>query len=176
VAESNSTFDFTLSPLYGPIDPQKSSFRVTPRKIEITLGKKQGGKWSHLEWTAGANPLEPEPPKLVSSTKSDTIPDAVLNPGPAASQSSETAPAYPTSSRNGPKNWDKIGDDDEDEEDANPDDFFKKLYKNADDDTKKAMMKSMQESGGTSLSTVWSDVKSKTFTPEPPEGMVANKW
>jgi suppressor of G2 allele of SKP1 len=37
-------------------------------------------------------------------------------------------------------------------------------------------MKSYQESGGTSLSTVWSDVKSKTFVPEPPEGMEAKKY
>ena len=38
------------------------------------------------------------------------------------------------------------------------DSFFKKLYKGADDDTRRAMMKSMQESNGTSLSTNWSEV------------------
>jgi len=38
------------------------------------------------------------------------------------------------------------------------------------------MMKSMQESGGTSLSTNWADVKNKTFKVDPPEGMEAHKW
>lgn len=38
------------------------------------------------------------------------------------------------------------------------------------------MMKSYQESNGTSLSTVWSDVGSKTFETTPPDGMEAKKW
>jgi suppressor of G2 allele of SKP1 len=38
------------------------------------------------------------------------------------------------------------------------------------------MMKSYQESGGTVLSTDWSNVGSKTIVPEPPEGMEAKKY
>lgn len=99
---------------------------------------------------------------------------AVLNP---SSTKKENAPSYPTSSRNGPKDWDSVvrKEDDEDE-DAGVDDFFKKLYKDADPDTQRAMMKSYVESNGTSLSTVWSDVGSKTMKTEPPEGMEAKKW
>ena len=105
-----------------------------------------------------------------------------------------TAPAYPTSSKSGPKDWDKLASDltakakskkekkkakegkqeatgseeeDDDGEDSGVDSdfggdpvdgFFKKLYAGADDDTRRAMMKSYQESGGTSLSTNWSEV------------------
>lgn len=94
-----------------------------------------------------------------------------MNPGKR-----ETGPVYPTSSRNGPKNWDTVVADENEEDGEEVDDFFKKLYKDADPDTKRAMMKSYQESNGTSLSTVWSDVGSKTFKTEPPEGMVAKKW
>lgn len=42
--------------------------------------------------------------------------------------------------------------------------FFKKLFGNADDDTKKAMMKSFIESGGTTLSTNWNEVKNKKIS------------
>jgi suppressor of G2 allele of SKP1 len=56
------------------------------------------------------------------------------------------------------------------------DDFFKKLYADADDDTRKAMMKSYQESGGTALSTNWSEVKKGKVETKPPEGMEAKKY
>lgn len=176
VADSNSTYDFTLTPLYYSINPEKSTYRVTPRKIEITLSKAQPGlKWGSLEWAAG-HPTEPEPPVLTKNTDEPTseIPTSILTNSNKSAETSK-APSYPTSSKNGPKNWDTIGDDGDSDE-GGADDFFKKIYKGADDDTKKAMMKSYQESGGTSLSTVWSDVKSKTFVPEPPQGMEAKKW
>jgi suppressor of G2 allele of SKP1 len=54
--------------------------------------------------------------------------------------------------------------------------FFKKLYKDASAEQQRAMMKSYQESGGTVLSTDWSNVGAKTITPEPPEGMEAKKY
>lgn len=82
-------------------------------------------------------------------------------------------------------------DDEEDDEGADPgskedkksngnsngiDDFFQSLYANADDDTKRAMMKSYQESGGTSLSTNWKEVGSKRMEVQAPKGMEARKW
>ena len=54
--------------------------------------------------------------------------------------------------------------------------FFKKLYGGATPEQQRAMMKSYQESGGTVLSTDWSNVGSKTVVPEPPEGMEARKY
>ncbi|KAJ2901514.1 hypothetical protein MKZ38_001742 [Zalerion maritima] len=98
------------------------------------------------------------------------------------SQPSATAdtkgPAYPTSSRNGPKNWDQIGADDDDDEveKSNPDAFFKMLYQNSSPDQQKAMMKSFTESNGTALSTDWNDVSKRTVPTEPPEGVEAKKW
>ncbi|GAO18525.1 uncharacterized protein UV8b_06633 [Ustilaginoidea virens] len=84
-------------------------------------------------------------------------------------------PAYPTSSRSGPKNWDAIGAD-SDEEESNVDDFFKRLYKNASEEQRRAMKKSFVESNGTSLSTDWSDVGSRTVEVVAPEGVEAKKW
>jgi hypothetical protein len=38
------------------------------------------------------------------------------------------------------------------------------------------MMKSFTESGGTSLSTDWNDVKARHVDAVPPEGLEAKKW
>ncbi|PMD12319.1 SGS-domain-containing protein [Hyaloscypha hepaticicola] len=162
IAASNSTYDYTISPFFSKVDKSKSSFRITPHKIEIVLHKSIPGlKWSSLEGTA---PIEattvPEPIAK--------IPDEVIK---------AQAPVYPTSSRKGPINWDKaLEGEDNDFEGEEIDGFFKKLYKDADPDTKRAMMKSYQESNGTALSTSWSDVGSKKVETVPPEGLEAKKW
>lgn len=87
-------------------------------------------------------------------------------------------PAYPTSSRTGPKDWDKITADNEKDEEAEGgvNEFFKKLYMNGSDEQKRAMMKSFTESSGTSLSTDWQDVANRTVTAKPPEGVEAKEW
>jgi suppressor of G2 allele of SKP1 len=157
----NSTYDYTVTPLFSKIDKSKSSFRITPHKIEIVLHKSIPGlKWSSLE---GTTPIE----TTTLSEPAPQIPEEVLK-----------APVYPTSSRRGPTNWDRVLDDgkDNDDEGEEIDGFFKKIYKDADPDTKRAMMKSYQESNGTALSTSWSDVGSKKVETVPPEGLEAKKW
>ncbi|PMD60478.1 SGS-domain-containing protein [Hyaloscypha bicolor E] len=159
IAAFNTTYDYTISPLFSKIDKSKSSFRITPHKVEIVLTKSMPGlKWSSLEGTA-----------LIEST-------IVPEPAPKIPAEVLKAPAYPTSSRKGPTNWDKVVEGDDKDEGEEIDGFFKKLYKDADPDTKRAMMKSYQESNGTALSTSWSDVGSKKVETVPPEGLEAKKW
>lgn len=177
VISSNSTYDLNFDPLYARIDPSKSSFRITPHKIEVTLQKSvPGPKWPSLE---GTDPIE--------SSTTQAPPTEILPPA-------DKAPAYPTSSRHGPKDWDALAstalksvadlkegevadlDDDVEEGGDAMNDFFKKLYKNADPDTKRAMMKSFQESNGTALSTNWAEVGKAPVKTQPPDGVEAKKW
>jgi len=74
--------------------------------------------------------------------------------------------------------WDKVvTKSEDDDEDLDPmQSFFQKIYKNATPDSQRAMLKSYQESNGTSLNTVWDDVKDAPVETHPPNGMVAKKW
>ncbi|KAJ4373683.1 Cochaperone protein [Didymella sp. IMI 355093] len=168
VEGSGTEYSFNIDPLYAPIDPAESKFRVTPNKVEVTLKKtSQGVKWKSLEGDRQVEGAE--------SSKSD-IPHHILTSKPVQ----DSAPAYPTSSKSGVKNWDKLAAEDLDEKDEIEGDetnhFFKKLYSGATPEQQRAMMKSYQESGGTVLSTDWSNVGNKTVVPEPPEGMEAKKY
>jgi len=98
-------------------------------------------------------------------------------PGIVASSASSSS--KPSAAPRARSKWDSFKPEDENgkpEEEAGIDDFFKKLYADADDDTRRAMMKSYQESGGTALSTNWSDVSKGKVETKPPEGMEARKY
>jgi len=196
---TGSEYNLTFDPLFSSIDTAHSSYEIKSTKIEIKLRKQTAGqKWASLE---GALPVEevkdsngpPNRPSALSSRNEPTAP---------AADSTRHAPSYPTSSRTGPKNWDKLADDltkkrpkpekkeneadgtaEADADDFDYDDegdpvngFFKKLYKDADPDTRRAMMKSYQESNGTALSTNWAEVGKGKVETSPPDGMEAKKW
>ncbi len=187
---TGSDYNFSLDPLFSNIDRMKSHYKIMSTKAEFTLVKSTPGqKWSSIE---GTGPVNTEEPGTNGNDPSQqAVKQAVL-----ATTTNSTAPAYPTSSKSGPKNWDKVASDltkrpkkdtkegedglEEpgiDEEEGDPTtNFFKMLYKGADDDTRRAMMKSYQESNGTALSTNWAEVGQGPVETSPPDGMEAKKW
>ena len=184
---TGSDYNLSLDPLFAAIHPSVSSYKIMSTKAEFTLQKSTPGqKWANIE---GAQPVSSE---KTSADGDDAVKRAVLS-----NKSINTGPVYPTSSKSGPKNWDKVADDlskkpkkdtkegdegasddagIEDEEGDPTTNFFKTLYKGADPDTQKAMMKSYQESNGTALSTNWADVSKGKVETTPPDGMEAKKW
>ncbi|KAF2106610.1 SGT1 and CS domain-containing protein [Lophiotrema nucula] len=166
---STSDFNYSIDPFFAEVDPTASTWTVKSTKIEVVLKKAQPGvKWHALE----DSQRKPSTPKVEDKPE---VPTEVL----AATSITAKGPVYPTSSRKGPQNWDTFGNDDPDLAEGDGDEttrFFKTLYKGAGPDQQRAMMKSYQESGGTVLSTDWSNVGGRTVVPEPPDGMEAKKY
>lgn len=181
--QTSSDYDFSLEPLFAEIDPSASTFSIMSTKVEVVLTKSQPGqKWPSLE----GNEAMTEASKPTTAVASATV---------QPSTTAQKAPSYPTSSRSGPKDWDKLAsealakpktgdskagskmEEDDDDEGGDPvNGFFKKLYAGADADTRRAMMKSFSESNGTALSTNWEEVKKGKVETSPPEGLEAKKW
>ena len=102
-----STFTFTLDPLFALLDVSSSKASIMSTKVELTLRKKvPGQRWNALE---GSAPL-----KDVTNQEEDSAAQAAILStltDSSSKKSVETAPSYPTSSRSGPKDWDKLASD-----------------------------------------------------------------
>ncbi|CAK7199219.1 Cochaperone protein [Sporothrix eucalyptigena] len=183
--------------LGGPIDEADITKRVTPYKIELQLTKKTAGeKWARWGDQVKADEENKEdgkkdekkdeaPLKEVSNAAAPEaaasapkiVPASAPAPATAKIENKPAGPVYPTSHRNGPKNWDKLEDDDDDrEEDKSVDAFFKMLYANSTPEQQRAMNKSFTESSGTALSTDWSSVSKERVQVRPPDGAQATSW
>ncbi|KAL6232869.1 hypothetical protein BDW75DRAFT_10376 [Aspergillus navahoensis] len=87
---SGADYAFNLDPLFASIDESASKITTFSTKIELVLRKQMSGqKWSSLE-------------SSFTDVKSSTI---TPTPAPTALT---FAPSYPTSSRHGTKDWDKL--------------------------------------------------------------------
>ncbi|KAL8711464.1 MAG: hypothetical protein Q9220_004122 [cf. Caloplaca sp. 1 TL-2023] len=186
---AGSDYDFSLDPLYTTIDASASTAKILSTKVEFILQKtKRGEKWPSLESST--------PQAVTSTSEQETGSEASSHRAVLTDRTTNATPSYPTSSKSGPKNWDKVADDltkkpkkdtkddggdgpgfEEDFEGADPvNGFFQQLYSKADPDTRRAMMKSYQESNGTALSTNWSEVGKGKVETQPPDGMEAKQW
>lgn len=139
-------------------------------KIEVTLAKVQPGKWPSFGREELTKPDASALPKI------DSIEPEPTGPAPVVDTTTSKAPAYPTSSKSGAKDWEKLGADDDDEDSQDVNSFFSKLYKDASPEQQRAMQKSFMESNGTTLSTDWDSVGKAPVPTNPPDGMVEKKW
>lgn len=170
--------------LFDEIVPAECKSTVMKTKVDVTLVKKRGARWSSLEKKAAEPVVSPSSSTGPAAATESLSSSSASLPSDMAQTGTSVRVEEPKGSRARNK-WDNL---DLDEERAGEKDgqkgegndelqgFFQKLYADADDDTRKAMMKSYQESGGTHLSTNWSEVKKGKVETKPPEGMEARKW
>lgn len=105
-SDRSSSFILTFDPLFAVIDPSASTYSIMSTKVEVSLRKVvPGQKWPALEGTAPLKDVELGPESAAARA-------AVMSSlaQPAVSLKPESAPSYPTSSKSGPKNWDKLAE------------------------------------------------------------------
>ncbi|VFV32365.1 suppressor of g2 allele of skp1 [Lynx pardinus] len=138
------------------IIPEQSTFKVLSTKIEIKMKKTEAVRWEKLEGQGNV----PTPKQFVADVKN----------------------LYPSSSHY-TRNWDKLVGEIKEEEkneklegDAALNKLFQQIYSDGSDEVKRAMNKSFMESGGTVLSTNWSDVGKRKVEINPPDDMEWKKY
>uniref|UniRef100_A0A8C2YJI8 Protein SGT1 homolog n=1 Tax=Chinchilla lanigera TaxID=34839 RepID=A0A8C2YJI8_CHILA len=142
--------------LLHPIIPEQSTFKVLSTKIEIKMKKTEAVRWEKLE---GQGDM-PTSKQFIADVKN----------------------LYPSSSHY-TRNWDKLVGEIKEEEkneklegDAALNKLFQQIYSDGSDEVKRAMNKSFMESGGTVLSTNWSDVGKRKVEINPPDDMEWKKY
>lgn len=152
---SGEDYNLTLNLLH-PIIPEQSTFKVLSTKIEIKMKKPEAVRWEKLEGEGAV----PKPKQFIADVKN----------------------LYPSSSHY-TRNWDKLVGEIKEEEkneklegDAALNKLFQQIYSDGSDEVKRAMNKSFMESGGTVLSTNWSDVGKRKVEINPPDDMEWKKY
>lgn len=96
-------YEFTLNPPLASIDPSSSTVSVNLTKIEVILKKQaRSQKWSTLGVVSTSNDNKSTISNPTSAAGSKHFPFM------QTSTATPPGPSYPTSSRQGPKDWDKI--------------------------------------------------------------------
>mgnify|MGYP006412535637 CR=1 FL=1 len=174
--------------LYAAIDPAASTWIVKKTSVEVKMKKLALGQWASLEMntTMLEATLKREAAERAALKKDSEAREAdaarkiaAASTLPSVSAKAEAMEPLPSLARVAPtKNWDKLVNEEleKDKDEGNINTLFQDIFSKGSDETRKAMMKSFTESGGTVLSTNWSEVGSKTVEPTPPTGMEAKKW
>uniref|UniRef100_A0A8B9Q4Z3 SGT1 homolog, MIS12 kinetochore complex assembly cochaperone n=3 Tax=Apteryx TaxID=8821 RepID=A0A8B9Q4Z3_APTOW len=152
---SGEDYNLKLVLLHSVV-PEQSTFKVLSTKVEIKMKKPEAVRWEKLEGQGDS-------PKLKQFTP-------------------DTQHLYPSSSHY-TRNWDKLVVEIKEEEkneklegDAALNKLFQQIYSDGTDEVKRAMNKSFMESGGTVLSTNWSDVGKRKVEVNPPDDMEWKKF
>lgn len=177
--KNGTSYTVICGDLYEPVLPERCRTIYKEEKVLIKLKKAESGEWHAL--------LDDKKKKKKDKKKADeteaqqavedtmqTQEQASPPPQPNNKQSSIPRP-YATT-----KDWEAINRSlAEAEENEKPEGeealnkLFRQIYANASEDTRRAMVKSMQTSGGTVLSTNWDEVSKADYEKEriAPKGM-----
>ncbi|XP_033111904.1 protein SGT1 homolog [Anneissia japonica] len=146
---SGTDYSLELDLAYEVV-PAKCITKVLGSKIELKMKKAEGIRWSKLQ-----------------------------GDGEDTKKQENIVQKYPSSSHY-TRNWDKVVKDFEKDNEptgeAAVNHLFQKIYADGSDEVRRAMNKSYSESGGTVLSTNWSDIGKKKTEVKAPDGMEYRKW
>ncbi|XP_076018403.1 protein SGT1 homolog isoform X1 [Genypterus blacodes] len=139
--------------LLHPVVPKQSNFKILTTKVEIKLKKTDAIRWEKLEGEGQDSNIKHFTPNQ-----------------------------YPTSSHH-TRNWDKmvvaISEEEKSEKlegDSALNQLFQQIYTDGNDEVRRAMNKSFMESGGTVLSTNWTDVGKRKVEMSPPDDVEFKKF
>jgi len=156
---TNGEKSLVLEPLKGQITTDACDYTVGKVKIEVRFTKTAFGRWGGL--------IGDSPDPLANSASSSITTTSVK---PRKNWDGITTEILSSEKEKGTEEDPNVGGD------STLNSFFQKIYGDADEDTKRAMMKSYQESGGTTLSTNWDEVGRAKVEVKPPAGSEWKKW
>ena len=164
VLKNGTTYTVIHGDLYDKILVDRCRTLYKEDKVLIKLKKAEESEWHSL---------------LDDKKKKKSLPKIEVTGG-EENREEATKPKSMPRPYASEKDWDAIDRDlKQQEENEKPEGeealnaLFKQIYANANEDTRRAMVKSMQTSGGTVLSTNWNEVKQADYEKErvAPKGM-----
>ena len=175
VTKSRTTYTVIHGDLYESVVVDRCRTIFKDEKVLIKLKKVKSGDWYALLDDKNKKKKAPVEEEATASTASEEK-TAESESIDESTNAKKTMPRPYAST----KDWDAINRSlTQAEEAENPEGdealnkLFKQIYANASEDTRRAMVKSMQTSGGTVLSTNWDEVSKADYEKErvAPKGM-----
>lgn len=172
IMPDDSIFEKTWK-MFGTFDCEGVQKKVNKYKVEFYLKKVPQTQWKAMEAPSSAS--------VAAATPSLNQQQIQERPNQITDRKGLANP-YATKKV---VDWDALEREaQQEEEEEKPEGeaalnkLFQKIYKDADPEVRRAMMKSYQTSGGTVLSTNWSEVKDKDYEKDiqAPKGQEVRKW